>query len=130
MKIVNAAHYKSGYKEIQKRHNKRNYKTYRENVDKFLESYYDNGCSRDGCEEKDRACLDFHHRDPALKEVSIPRAINNSWSIDRLKRELDKCDVVCANCHRKLHYYERVSSNGKASASNTENVGSIPTTRA
>lgn len=55
------------------------------------------------CGEKDVACLDFHHlRD---KEFNIANEIKN-LSIDNLKKEIDKCIVLCANCHRKLHYYD------------------------
>ena len=51
----------------------------------------------------DVACLDFHHlRD---KEFNIANEIKN-LSIDNLKKEIDKCIVLCANCHRKLHYYD------------------------
>ena len=29
------------------------------------------------------------------------------WSLDRIKSEAAKCDILCANCHRKLHYDEK-----------------------
>lgn len=45
--------------------------------------------------------LDFHHRDPNEKDFEI----SANWK--RLKEtttiELDKCDLVCANCHREIH---------------------------
>ncbi len=47
----------------------------------------------------DPAVYDFHHRDPAEKAVSIAQA--KSWAA--IERELPKCDLVCANCHRKIH---------------------------
>ena len=58
------------------------------------------------CGESDIACLDFHHVDPSKKEIIISRAINNRWSVNRLKSEIEKCEVLCSNCHRKLHYKE------------------------
>lgn len=47
------------------------------------------------------AALEFHHRDPSQKEVMISRVYNRTW--DTLVKELDKCDLVCANCHREIH---------------------------
>ena len=43
---------------------------------------------------------DFHHLDPSQKEFSICK---NVLSFDKIKNELDKCVVLCANCHRKEH---------------------------
>ena len=45
--------------------------------------------------------LDFHHKDPNEKDFTIS---GKSWSFDRLKSEVDKCILVCANCHREIHY--------------------------
>jgi hypothetical protein len=56
------------------------------------------------CGENDIACLVFHHKDPSKKEINIGEAINRGWSIKRLTKELMKCEVMCSNCHRKLHY--------------------------
>lgn len=33
------------------------------------------------------------------KNGHIARAVSNGWSWDKIKAEIDKCDVVCANCH-------------------------------
>ena len=59
------------------------------------------------CGENHPATLDFHHRDRELKDNSIAVAVRDGWSIDRLKLEISKCDVLCSNCHRKLHYDEK-----------------------
>jgi hypothetical protein len=56
------------------------------------------------CSEKDPACLDFHHIDPAEKAINVPWAVDWGWSVERIKREIDKCIVLCANCHRKNHW--------------------------
>ena len=53
------------------------------------------------CPENDPCCLDFHHpRDD--KEFNISKHVTN-LSIDELVIEMNKCVLVCANCHRKLH---------------------------
>lgn len=48
---------------------------------------------------------DFHHRDPSEKEFAFARnGHTRSW--ERNKAELDKCDMLCANCHRIRHAKE------------------------
>lgn len=56
------------------------------------------------CGETHPACLQFHHRDPSEKVANISDAINQGWSIERIKSEIEKCDIVCANCHGKIHW--------------------------
>jgi hypothetical protein len=48
--------------------------------------------------------MDFDHRDPSMKIKSVSRMIFGS--IDRMLAEVEKCDIVCANCHR-LRTFER-----------------------
>lgn len=45
------------------------------------------------------SALHFHHRDPDQKEFTISQ-VNSGW--EKLRRELDKCDLVCANCHSEV----------------------------
>ena len=57
------------------------------------------------CNESDPIVLDFDHRDSKTKKFNISRAVGGShrgW--DLIKREIDKCDVRCANCHRRRTY--------------------------
>lgn len=54
------------------------------------------------CGENDVSCLDFHHKDPKNKDKSISIGIRE-WGITRLKKEISKCEILCSNCHRKLH---------------------------
>jgi hypothetical protein len=65
---------------------------------------YKGGCCMLCGYNKNYAALDFHHRDPNQKEFTIRRASEN---FEKLKKELDKCDLVCANCHREIHCQER-----------------------
>lgn len=62
------------------------------------------GCKK--CGEKRLYVLDFHHRDPSVKEGTINHMLKSS-SYNKLIEEIDKCDVLCANCHREFHYLER-----------------------
>jgi hypothetical protein len=54
------------------------------------------------CGEDHPATIQFHHRDPSEKEVDISRVAQN-WGWERLMKEVAKCDILCANCHAKLH---------------------------
>ena len=68
----------------------------------WLQNYKSNlRCSR--CGEDRIATLDFHHRDSSQKEYSVTKAIQRGWKVERVLNEIAKCDVLCANCHRKLH---------------------------
>lgn len=58
------------------------------------------------CGENHRACLDFHHRDRSQKDRVISVALRQ-FGPAKLEAEMAKCDVLCSNCHRKLHYEER-----------------------
>lgn len=62
------------------------------------------GCVR--CGETHPACLDFHHRDQTTKTATISQVVGK-WNRDRIQDELDKCDIVCVNCHRKQHFDEK-----------------------
>jgi hypothetical protein len=53
------------------------------------------------CPEKEFVALDFHHMDALNKDFEIAKML--SFSSKKLKAELSKCKVLCANCHRKLH---------------------------
>jgi len=60
------------------------------------------------CEESTPECLQFHHRDPSSKIIDVSSAaLNRCWARERILAEIAKCDVLCANCHLKLHWEER-----------------------
>ena len=47
--------------------------------------------------------LEFHHIDPTQKDFGIGnKGYTRSWK--RVKEELDKCDLVCSNCHKEIHF--------------------------
>ena len=46
--------------------------------------------------------LECHHRRPSEKDFEICKM--KTFSEDRIKRELAKCDLLCANCHREVHF--------------------------
>ena len=64
-------------------------------------------CKKCGCD--DVMCLEFHHEDSKIKEFGLAAIRNMRWSI--IKREIQKCVLLCANCHSELHY--KGARNGK-----------------
>ena len=50
---------------------------------------------------KNIKALDFHHIDPTQKDFNISKQKNSN--LERLKPELDKCLLLCSNCHREIH---------------------------
>lgn len=59
------------------------------------------------CGENHPACLDFHHVDPSTKDKAVSHMLAKKYSKKRILSEVEKCIVLCANCHRKHHWSER-----------------------
>lgn len=90
------AHYANN-KEYYINRNKKRRKNLQE---KLLEYLTDKGCV--DCGEKDPIVLEFDHIDPLKKEASISQMIRHltqSWS--KIQEEIDKCEIRCANCHKR-----------------------------
>jgi predicted HNH restriction endonuclease len=60
------------------------------------------------CEQNHPAALDFHHTDPSEKENIVSNLIS-SGRFAAAMEEVQKCIVLCANCHR-IHHYEENSA--------------------
>jgi hypothetical protein len=76
-------------------------------------AYKGGKCRRCGYDKCIRA-LHFHHRDPAVKSFEIGGNISCTWTV--LQPELDKCDLLCANCHAEEESFIADSSSGRAVA--------------
>ena len=50
------------------------------------------------------AIFDFHHINPEEKEFPLNKGTLNKLSMARILNELAKCDLVCSNCHRLIHF--------------------------
>ncbi len=59
------------------------------------------------CGQDHPAALDFHHRDGQAKDTEVGKAVSEGWCKERIVKEIAKCDVLCASCHRILHWKER-----------------------
>ena len=71
----------------------------------FLDQLRDVPCA--DCEARFAPCaMEFDHRDPREKVRGVTRMIGRA-SAERILAEVDKCDIVCANCHRKRTFDRR-----------------------
>ena len=61
-------------------------------------------CFHCGLKSAYRGVYDFHHKNPEDKEKDPGSLMHYSWN--RIKEELDKCILLCANCHRIQHEKE------------------------
>lgn len=57
------------------------------------------------CGEDNIHCIEFHHKNEEEKDFNI-YSVGKSCSIKKLQKEINKCIVVCKNCHIKIHYEE------------------------
>jgi hypothetical protein len=70
-------------------------------------------CAR--CGIKDSRVLDFHHLDPEQKELGLGSVASRRPSKQRILDEIAKCELLCANCHRILHWEERENKGDQSS---------------
>ena len=59
------------------------------------------------CKEDHPAALDFHHINPKKTDKKVNELVSDGHTKYRIQAEIDKCEVLCANCHRKHHHEER-----------------------
>lgn len=64
--------------------------------------FYGGKCVRCGY-DKCIDALEFHHKDRTSKKAK-PTYVIRRWRWTRVKEELDKCDLVCSNCHKEIHF--------------------------
>lgn len=79
---------------------KNNSKAYRRKKKMKALEYLDGKCRICGY-DKCISALSFHHLDPNNKQFNVSYYWEYSW--DFLKPELDKCIVLCCNCHAEVH---------------------------
>jgi hypothetical protein len=76
--------------------------------DRKLEAIQYKGGECNKCKQKFHySVYDFHHREPKEKDCDWVKLRLKSWKSVLL--ELDKCDLLCANCHRITHYENGVT---------------------
>jgi len=76
-------------------------KRHRNKKKQWCIEYLGGKCARCGY-DKCAAALEFHHRNPEEKEFQFSQYQKASY--ERLARELEKCELLCSNCHKEEHY--------------------------
>ena len=89
-------------KEKRKKDNVKNVVNWRKDKKEKLVAYKGGKCEKCGY-DKCITALNFHHLDPEKKEFSIS---SSSFSYEKLLKEVDKCILLCANCHKEIHEEE------------------------
>ena len=97
--------YKSAKYQCKSCWNKRTADSGRQKV-KQLKEEYGGKCTRCGY-DRCMDALEFHHRDPSVKEFHLGEA--RGRNIEKLRQELDKCELVCRNCHTEIHYEMKIN---------------------
>lgn len=83
---------------------KANRDRYKEDCRRYVLAYlYDNPCV--DCGEDDPVVLDFDHR--SGKRDSVSGLMGQGYTLATIKAEVAKCDVRCANCHRRKTAFDQ-----------------------
>ena len=71
-------------------------------------NYLGGECERCGLTSPYYSVFDFHHRDPNEKEADPGSLMHRSW--ETIFKEINKCILLCANCHRIIHEMENINA--------------------
>ncbi|WP_436925241.1 homing endonuclease associated repeat-containing protein [Halosimplex amylolyticum] len=91
-------YYKNREKEIQKKEDRR--EMLRGWLHRVKREQYE--CVR--CGAGHPAYLDFHHTDSAEKDLGVGEMVSYGYAKESIRAEIENCEVLCANCHRREHY--------------------------
>lgn len=70
---------------------------------------------------KNISALEFHHIDPTQKDYQLDMRKLSNTSMIKLMEEVEKCELLCANCHRELHSPDLDLNNVKLLVKNIDN---------
>jgi len=68
----------------------------------WLLAYKRDGDGCPDCEVSDPRCLDFHHEES--KGMTVSQMVSHGRKLPAIREEIQKCRLLCANCHRQEHY--------------------------
>ncbi len=80
--------------------------TRRKKTRKWLDDHKKNlACER--CGFSDFRALEFHHSNDKEKDFNVADMIRSGSSIQTILKEIEKCEILCSNCHQIEHYEQR-----------------------
>lgn len=83
-----------------KKSNKANAEKYKKVGRKLVYEFkLSNPCT--SCGESNPIVLEFHHLDPKEKRNDVSNMASHGYSVKSIEEEIEKCIILCANCHRK-----------------------------
>jgi len=77
----------------------KNVRSRRRKQAKIAKIKVDKGCKKCGYDDNPVA-LDFHHRVPNEKKMCVAQLVGQGYSLSIILEEVEKCDILCSNCHR------------------------------
>jgi len=108
------------WKEYQKERNRQKQRKaqvylteYKNKLKRRLVDYKGGKCEKCGYNKDSLGAFHFHHKDSKTKEFAISQG---KYSFDKLKAEVDKCQLLCANCHAEEHDIEYAKMRAKTKA--------------
>ena len=94
--------YRKTHKEIVNKRHSLIAKEKRQWVEEIKKKYK---CSK--CNEDRWVCLEFHHKNPKDKKFTVAESISKGYGKKSILAEIEKCIVLCSNCHQHFHYLKR-----------------------
>ena len=86
---------------------------YNKKIKEIAISYYgEKKCFKCGITDLPACCYDFHHKDGNQKEFTIGSLPKSMTKLPLIKKEVESCVLLCANCHRIVHSKEYNSNGG------------------
>jgi len=72
-------------------------------VEKLNKLKLDIGCCKLCGDYHPPCCFDFHHIDESSKKGEVSKLASKGYKWETIQAEIDKCYMLCAPCHRKIH---------------------------
>ena len=92
-------HYKNNINDYVARAKKNRARYKKEGRNLIYEFKLSNPCT--SCGESNPIVLEFDHLDPQTKRNDVSTMATHGYSIESLEKEIEKCIILCANCHRQ-----------------------------
>ncbi len=106
-KEANRNYQRQWYKKNKKKQMAKVARNKKKNTAKVREYKQNSTCAI--CSENHISTLVFHHRNPETKLYTISTMATGGWGWKTILEEIKKCDILCANCHRKLHHAQEAN---------------------